>query len=150
MQRIIFAIILLLSVGRTSAQDHNVELGIMLGNPTGFNAKYWTGENFAIDAALGYNIRQQNHLLLSTDFLAHPWTIPMEEDMIRIFAGLGADLGFMSELGVSARIPLGAALHISSVPLVLFAEIVPTIRLAGPDRPVWISAYLGLRWHFGG
>ena len=46
------------------AQDIKNGIGVILGNPTGFTAKLWTGEKTAKDASLGYHFGNINSLYL--------------------------------------------------------------------------------------
>lgn len=140
--------LMLTASGFAHAQAGKFELGLALGSPTGVSAKYWTGEHFAIDASLGYHFRSQSHLLLSADFLGHPLSCPFDEDLIKLFAGAGLGLGYTSNLGLSLRIPVGATHYFSHLPLAMWAELVPSIQITGPDKRFWLCAYLGLRYCF--
>lgn len=135
--------------GALYPQKGMIGLGITLGNPTGITAQYWTGGNTAVSAVFGRQIAGINHLYLSADFLLHPWRFRSEEDEIRLYTGPGLGLGFISDLGVALRVPLGGAYFFHGLPLVLFAEMVPSLQLTGDEgilfRP---GGYLGLRWFF--
>ncbi len=39
-------------------------MGVILGNPTSFSVKLWTGDVTAIDASLGYRYGNTNELML--------------------------------------------------------------------------------------
>ena len=69
-KRFLIPVILVLSLN-AFAQDIKNGIGVILGNPTGFTAKLWTGEKTAIDASLGYQFGNINSLYLSADFLIH-------------------------------------------------------------------------------
>jgi len=142
-------ILLLLQTAVLSSQNGQIGLGITLGNPTGITAQYRTGENTAVSAVFGRQISGINHLLLAADFLYHPWTFDSENDVIRLYAGPGIGLGFVSDLNISLRAPLGGAYFFHSLPLQMFAEFVPALILKGEEgirfRP---GGYLGLRWFF--
>lgn len=50
----VFAIAFLLAVGAW-AEGRNFGLGVVLGDPTGFTAKYWTSSTTALDFGLGWS-----------------------------------------------------------------------------------------------
>ena len=130
-------------------QKGDFGMGIILGNPTSVSVKYWTGKVTAIDASLGYRYGSANHLYLNTDFLFHLWAIEKEEGTIKVYLGAGAGLGFVSDISFSIRAPVGAALFLESIPLELFAELVPTLQIFGEgDIRFRMEGYLGARWYF--
>ena len=132
-----------------AAQKGDAGAGITLGNPTGLSAKYWTGENTAVAGTIGYQISGINHLLLNADFLWHPWSFDSEGDLVRIFLGPGAGLGFLSDISVSIRTAAGASYMFSGLPLEAHVELNPALQLIGPgDLKVYLGGYLGVRWYF--
>ena len=124
-------------------------MGVILGNPTSFSIKYWTGELTAIDASIGYRYGSSNDLYLNTDFLFHLWSVQKDEGLIKFYFGTGAGLGFISDLSLSIRAPFGAALFLDKHPVELFAEIVPTLQIIGVGNTRFrMEAYIGARWYF--
>ena len=124
-------------------------MGVILGNPTSLSVKYWTANVTAIDASIGYRYGSTNDLYLNTDFLFHLWAIQKDEGLIRFYFGAGAGLGFISDLSFSVRIPAGAALFLSKIPLELFAEIVPTLQIIGVGNTRFrMEGDIGARWDF--
>jgi hypothetical protein len=131
------------------AQKGDAGVGIILGNPTGISAKYWTGENTAIAGSFGYQISQVDHLLLNADFLWHPWSFASEGDLIRIYLGPGAGLGFLSDLSLSIRTTVGASYWFGDLPLEAHVELNPFLQLIGPeDLKGYLGGFLGIRWYF--
>jgi hypothetical protein len=45
----------MLAIGTIHAQGRNFGLGLVLGDPTGFTAKYWTSSTTALDFGLGWS-----------------------------------------------------------------------------------------------
>lgn len=136
---------------RTTAQNQDLDigLGIILGSPSGLSAKLWTGEKTAVAAAAGYHFGMYNHISLSADFLAHLWTIPHEADELKVYFGMGAGMGFLSEISLDIRFPGGVSLYPGTGSLELFAELVPALQLFGPeDLRLRLLGYLGTRWYF--
>ncbi len=145
---ILFLCSLLLSMN-AFPQKGEFGMGVILGNPTALSVKWWTGKVTAIDASLGYHFGNMNHLHVNTDLLAHLWSFDKEGDLIRIYFGAGAGMGFISDLSISVRAPFGAGLYLHDIPLELFAEIVPLLQLIGPgDTRFLMDGYIGARWYF--
>jgi len=131
------------------SQKGSIGLGITLGNPTGITAQYWTGEITAVKVNFGRQISGINHLLLAADFLVHPWSFDSEGDLIRLYLGAGAGLGFISDLSLSLRTTQGAAYFFEGLPLEVHADLNPSLQLVGPgDVKVFLGGFLGLRWYF--
>lgn len=147
--RVILVLCMVLHSINTYSQRDDFGMGVILGNPTSFSVKLWTGNITAIDASLGYRYGNTNELYLNTDFLFHLWEVQKEEGLIKIYFGAGAGLGFISDLSFSVRVPGGAALFLDSLPLELFAEIVPVLQIFGVgDTRFRMEGYIGARWYF--
>ncbi|MDX2432755.1 MAG: hypothetical protein QNK35_17590 [Bacteroides sp.] len=149
MKKVILTLLMVFLSIHTYSQKGDFGLGVILGNPTSLSLKYWTGQVTAIDASLGYRYGSSNDLYLNTDFLFHLWAIQKDEGLIRFYFGAGAGLGFISDLSLSVRVPLGAALFLDKHPVELFAEVVPTLQVFGVGNTRFrIEAYIGARWYF--
>jgi len=130
-------------------QKGDFGMGIILGNPTAFSVKWWTGNKSAIDASLGYHYGNMDHPHLNTDLHLYLWSFQKEADLIKVYLGPGAGMGFISDLSITARAPVGAALYLTALPLELFAELVPLLQIIGPDGTRFkIDGYIGARWYF--
>jgi hypothetical protein len=146
---LMLALILLAWSFVAKGQKEDVGLGVVLGNPTGISAIYWTGDHSAIQLNMGYLMAREEHLLLSADFLVHPWIFYQKEDLIKPYLGLGGGLGFISDLSISVRLPLGTSYFFSAFPIEAFAELDPGLQLVGPgDVRFILGGYLGARWYF--
>lgn len=149
MKRVILILFALCLTSNAFPQKGDFGMGLILGNPTAFSIKWWTGDRSAIDASLGYHYGNLNHLHLNTDLLLHLWTFEKEQDLIKIYFGPGAGLGFISDLSVTVRAPVGAGLYLHNIPLELFAELVPLLQIIGPgDSRFLMDGYIGVRWYF--
>ena len=146
-KRFLIPVILVMSLN-AFAQDSKIGIGVILGYPTGFTAKLWTGEKTAIDATLGYHFGNISSLYLSADFLIHQWAFDVDQGIIKIFFGPGAGLGFSSDLSISARAPGGVSYCFDTIPLEAFADIIPTLQVIGPGGVrFWVGGYIGARWY---
>lgn len=149
MKRMILLLFALCLASNAWPQKDDFGLGLILGNPTAFSIKWWTGDRSAIDASLGYHYGNMNHLHLNTDLLLHLWAFEKEQDLIKIYFGPGAGLGFISDLNITLRAPVGTGLYLHNIPLELFAEVVPLLKIIGPgDSRFLIDGYIGARWYF--
>ncbi len=111
MKRIILVLLTIYLALEAFPQSSAFGLGVILGNPTGFSGKLWTGEKSAIDASIGYHIGRINGLRLTADYLVHHWSFESEKDLIKVFFGAGAGLGFISDISLSLRAPAGAGYY---------------------------------------
>lgn len=149
MKRVILILVALCLASNAFPQKGDFGMGLILGNPTAFSIKWWTSDRSAIDASLGYHYGNMNHLHLNTDLLLHLWTFEKEQDLIKIYFGPGAGLGFISDLSITVRAPVGAGLYLHNLPLELFAELVPLLQIIGPgENRFLMDGYIGARWYF--
>ena len=71
------------------------------------------------------------------------------KDILKAYFGLGAGMGFLSEISLDIRFPGGVSLYPGTGSLELFAELVPALQLIGPeDLRLRLLGYLGARWYF--
>jgi len=145
----ILVLIVLCLASRAFPQKGDFGMGVILGNPSALSIKWWTTNRSALDASLGYHYGNMNHLHLNTDLLLHLWAVEKEQETIKIYFGPGAGMGFISDLSITVRAPVGAALYLHTIPLELFAELVPVLQLIGPgDTRFMMDGYIGARWYF--
>ncbi|MDP2364021.1 MAG: hypothetical protein Q8M94_09660, partial [Ignavibacteria bacterium] len=57
--------------GFSVAQSNGFGLGMILGQPTGISAKYWTTGSTAFDFGLGYSYERHSRMQLHADYLFH-------------------------------------------------------------------------------
>jgi hypothetical protein len=148
---ILLSLALFLSVGAFS-QGSGIGIGVMLGDPTGFSAKWWTSEKTAIDLGVGASFFSSYYgyatFRIHGDFLLHNWSFDVAEDKLLVFFGGGLSTGisrYNFHLGI--RAPGGVAWHFHSIPLEAFAEIVPGIEIT-PDFRFDFQSAIGARWYF--
>jgi hypothetical protein len=149
MKRVILVLFTVCLSMNAFPQKGDFGMGLILGNPTAFSIKWWTGNSSAIDASLGYHYGNMNHLHLNTDLLLHLWSIEKEQDIIKIYFGPGAGMGFISDLSITVRAPVGTGLYLNDLPLEIFAELVPLFQIIGPEGTRFkVDGYIGARWYF--
>jgi hypothetical protein len=109
-----------------SAQDLGV--GVAMGQPFGFTAKYWLNSTTAVDAAMGYHFN--SNLDVHADYLFHSFSsFDVASGRLPFYVGIGGRilLGNSSQLGM--RVPIGVSYLFPTDPLEAFVEIAPVVRL---------------------
>ena len=133
-------------------------LGIVLGDPSALSGKYWIGSQRAIDMGLGWN---SGNIFFFGDYLIHfpkLFNEPRELRQLLPYAGIGGLIKFYdddnkrsknddSSVRLTVRIPLGLEWLPLSVPLGIFVEIVPGLKIA-PNTGSDIGAGIGIRYYF--
>lgn len=101
---LVFAALTSLFLSNIHAQEKGFGLGVILGEPTGFSAKYWTSASTALDFGLGYSFTSDNSVFyLHTDYIFHNREAIQSTDNFIVYYGPGARLKIRendSRLGV--------------------------------------------------
>jgi hypothetical protein len=131
------------------SQRSKIGLGVIIGDPTGISAKFWTGDNSAFDAAAAWDLAGgSDALLLHADFLKHKFDlIPVTKGELPIYYGIGARIILMNDINVAARIPVGISYIFDDLPLDTFLEIVPVLNIL-PSTHFDADAAIGIRYYF--
>ncbi len=120
-------------------------VGLILGAPTGVSLKYWTGRDTAVDAAVAV---RSSDLQIHGDYLWHPEWIRVERGRMPVYMGLGGRLHLKDEDSVvGLRLVGGAAYHFPDHPFDVFAEVVPSVRVA-PSFGGDMDVAVGVRYYF--
>lgn len=145
---ITFLFIVLFSV-TTSSQSRGFGLGIILGEPTGISAKYWTTGSTAFDFGLGYSFEKNSRMHLHADYLFHVKNIFNSQEDIALYYGPGARLRLVdigdSRLGF--RFDVGLVWIPRNAPIDVFIEIAPLLDII-PETDFSINGGLGVRYFF--
>ena len=139
--------------GERQKQDR-FSLGIILGHPTGLSAKLWLGPSSAVDAAVAWNV-PAGRLHLHADYLQHFFDVfDVAPDRLPLYVGIGGDLRIRFEdpggsdgVRSGVRVPFGVSFLSAELPLDIFAEVVPGMRLyPATTFDIWWG--LGARYRF--
>lgn len=135
------ALLFLFSSFSAFALDNKLGAGMMIGNPTGVNAKYWLDENKAVDAGLGLSFGRKTEMSLHSDFLLHSKGALFYNDVhpLDLYYGIGARIEFSEGLEMGARLPVGLTHFIEERNADVFAEVAPIID---------IISKIGVEFHF--
>ena len=155
MKRLILAAVLVaitaMSVAGTArAQVSHFGLGVIVGEPTGVDAKWFLAEGNAIEGALAWSLSNDNNLHIQVDYLYHQYDwIKPTKGRIPVFFGLGGRVEFRENADDlwGLRIPVGIAYEFADAPFDLFGEIVPLLELF-PDTDFTLEGAIGARFWF--
>ena len=142
----------LLTAGAGWGQRSGAGVGIILGEPTGIDGKFWLSGRTAFDAAVAWSASKHSRLLFQGDFVFHDFRVLKRAFEVRrgdlpLYYGIGARLrtGYDDEFGI--RFVAGMAYIFPSAPFDMFLEIAPIMNLV-PETEPDASAGLGFRFWF--
>lgn len=121
-------------------------LGVLIGDPSGLNAKVFLGGNNAFDVGVGWSLRS-DVLHIHADYLFHfPQRWGGGEWLP--FVGIGGVLGlFRNDAGIGVRVPFGLSWFPAGGPVDIFAEIAPGVSLI-PGTHFDLYGGIGARFFF--
>ena len=145
---IIFLFVILFSIPSFS-QSKGFGLGIILGEPTGISAKYWTTSTTAFDFGLGYSFEKNSRMHLHADYLFHVNNLFQTNENIQFYYGPGARLRLVdvgdSRLGF--RFDVGLVWIPRNAPIDVFLEVAPLLDII-PETDFSFNGGLGVRFFF--
>lgn len=136
-------------------------LGVMLGEPTGLNAKYWMTRESALQFGLSYSFN--NYFSLFGDYLYHfpaafaatrggsqfvPYVgVGLEAFFLNADSHHGYYYGSNSSFDLGIRVPLGIEFIPRQTPLGIWVELAPGIGIV-PGTFGFVQAVIGARFYF--
>lgn len=143
------ALFLTALVSTAQVRSGDVSAGIILGEPTGLTAKWWTTSTKAYDLALAWSTGRNDRFYVHGDYLIHrPDIISVDSGKLPLYYGVGVRMGFADKADMGVRIPLGIAYHFPAHPVEVFFEIVPVLNLY-PATDFGANGGFGVRYSFG-
>lgn len=123
--------------------------GVMLGEPTGVNAKYWLNEMSAIDLGLAWAFSGDDSFHLHADYLLHDRNlVTINGEPFIFYFGIGPRFKFEThDTLFGARIPVGLSYQFAEQPIDMSFELAPILDLA-PDTDLALNVGLGARYYF--
>lgn len=152
MKNILLPFIFVLMFASIVSAANTIGAGFILGDPSGLTAKIFMGKSDAIDIGIG---ESADDLYIYADYLRHfHGVFPINE--LVFYLGVGA--GFHDwekdrkddheeENRIDVRIPIGLEYTFTKVPVGIFLELVPALRII-PDVDFDIRGGLGARYYF--
>ena len=149
MKRILFASLIIFTFTfKIYSQDNGFGAGIILGEPTGISAKYWTSSKGAFDGAVAWSFVNEGAFHIHLDYLLHNFDlISVPEGRLPFYYGIGGRIKASKDARIGARVPLGLAYIFNNAPVDIFLEVVPLLDLA-PKTAFRINAAIGARYYF--
>lgn len=131
---------------------NNIGVGFILGDPAGLTAKIFMGKSDAVDIGIG---ESADDLYIYADYLRHfHGVFPIYELVLYLGAGAGfhdwekdKKVDHDEENRIDVRIPVGLEYTFTKVPIGIFLELVPALRIV-PDIDFTIRGGLGARYYF--
>lgn len=144
----------LLLAGATFAQGGGTGLGVIVGEPTGLSAKFWTGGNTAVDVAAAWSVYKYTALHVHADLLFHNFSLlNVSPGALPAYIGIGGRMKLAGkadedkDLRLGFRVPLGLEYLFDTVPIGLFIEVAPILDIL-PGTGFGINGAVGARWYF--
>ena len=134
--------------GLSFGENGNIGLGIILGEPTGFSAKLWTGKTTAFDAGAAWSFVSGEFFQIHGDFLFHNFDLfKVDTGKMALYYGFGGRVKFADRTLVSLRVPIGISYQFEKTAIELFLEIVPRLDII-PAPEAGIGGGAGFRYFF--
>lgn len=141
------------------ASNHvdSLGVGVMFGEPTGLNLKYWNSASTALNFGLAYSF--DDYFVILGDYL---WHFPNafrsvgsrgSKFFLSPYLGIGAVFWFYSNnrhlhsASLGVRIPFGIEFQPHYPPLGIFLEIAPGVGIA-PTVDGFLQGDIGIRYYF--
>jgi len=150
MKKIIFLFSVLILFCNSFAQDKGFGLGVMIGEPTGFSAKYWLNNINAFDAGLAYSfVKKHSAVSLHADYLYHNYDLIKSNYKIPVYYGFGVRMRFIEkeDNSLGARGVIGLVWLSDDLPIDVFLEFVPVFNLF-PSTALNLDLAIGARYYF--
>ena len=145
------AVIAILCSSNTTAlaQKSGNGIGIIIGEPTGFDGKFWLTEKTAIDGALAWSFVRGNSFHIHADYLIHTSDAIKTEEPLEVYYGIGGRLKTSGDDG--ARLGLrgvaGLDYFLRDAPVDFFFELAPIMDVT-PATELTFNGGIGVRWFF--
>ncbi len=133
-----------------TAQPGTFGLGIIVGEPTGLDAKYYLNRTFGFTGAVAWSLSGNNNLHLQLDYLYHKYDVfDVSKGELPFFVGIGGRIVFRENQSdtFGIRIPVGLLYNFAGLPIDIFGELVPILDLT-PDTEFDFEAAIGGRFYF--
>jgi hypothetical protein len=145
--------------GAARAQDHGLGVGVVVGEPTGVNAKLWVGDRSALDLGFGLSVGGDrignktrdtwSRFHLHADYLYHFFDVIRSSMRMPLYFGAGPRFNFGGNYGASfgLRGVAGIDWLVEKYPIDVFLEVAPVFQV-GYDVGVGLEGGVGVRYFF--
>ncbi len=149
MKTILLIALVVMSSTLLAAEEGTKGVGVMLGNPTGLNGKYWLGNNRAVDGGLAFSFGKHTDVSIHSDYLLHNDAAFYLNDVHAhdLYYGIGGRMEFGDDIEVGARVPVGLVHNMKDQPADVFAEVAPIFDFLG-RQGLELHLAVGARYYF--
>lgn len=152
---VIVAFVLVLSLsslasGQIALVDAgDIEVGILLGEPTGLSAKLWTTGNTAFDLGVAWSFGDGGNFHLHADYLFHNFDFfDVDTGSLPIYVGIGGRVRLEDDDSrVGLRVALGLEYIMENNPFSFFFEVAPIVDFL-PETEADVNGGIGVRYIF--
>lgn len=155
------ALCLFLTVQVSMAQERGFGLGVIIGEPTGISAKFWTSPGNAFDFGLGWSFGGDRigkykgyydggrRVHFHMDYLWHAFEAIHSSERFPLYYGFGGRMnsGAGYDASVAVRGVFGIAWLPHNTPIDVFVELVPSLQLTS-STGFGMDAGIGARYFF--
>jgi hypothetical protein len=130
--------------------DRPFGLGIIVGEPTGINAKYYLNRINAIQGSMAWSLEGNNDIQIQGEYLFHRYDwIKVENGELPVYFGVGGVISFREAADniIGIEFPVGLDYIFAGAPFDVFGQIVPILELA-PATDFELDAAIGARFFF--
>ena len=130
--------------------DRPFGLGIIVGEPTGINAKYYLNRINAIQGSMAWSLEGNNDIQIQGEYLFHRYDwISVKNGELPVYFGVGLVISFREAADniIGIEFPVGLDYIFAGSPFDVFGQIVPILELA-PATDFELDAAIGARFFF--
>lgn len=127
----------------------DIEVGILLGEPTGLSAKLWTTWNTAFDLGVAWSFGDGGNFHLHADYLFHNFDFfDVDSGSLPIYVGIGGRVRLEDDDSrVGLRVALGLEYILENNPFSFFFEVAPIVDFL-PETEADVNGGIGVRYIF--
>ncbi len=127
----------------------DMEVGILLGEPTGLSAKLWATGNTAFDLGIAWSFGDGGHFHLHGDYLIHNFDFfDVDTGSLPIYVGIGGRVRIEDDDSrVGLRVALGLEYILENSPFGFFFEVAPIVDFL-PETEADVNGGIGVRYIF--
>lgn len=140
----LISLLVVIQISGQDLPDPVLELGLVIGEPTGLSAKYWLTSHSAVDASAGWSSKRKL-LDLCMDYQYHYIWSDFEGGELPLFIGGGIMARLRKDFLFGVRLPLGSEFLFEGPRLVFFAQVAPVIRML-PKAGFFVAGGFGIRY----
>ena len=124
-------------------------IGLSIGNPTGFNGKYWIDDKAAVDGGLAFSLGKHTELSIHSDYLLHKKSAFYFNNVhpLDLYYGLGGRMEFSDDIEIGVRVPVGLVYLVEAHSADIFYEIAPIVDFISRTG-LEIHLLFGARYYF--